>query len=87
MIGGKSGAERWDALRFAAAFSGGQSESEKQAAAFVLSVWNAGTPADGGWWNQGEYSVGVFNFARAYFLWDAQHRAAFRAWCHDPFWP
>jgi hypothetical protein len=79
---GKSGAEPWDAIRFARTFSGGQSEAEKQAAAFVLSVWN--TDAD---WNKGEYSVGTFRFARAYFLWDGEHRAAFRAWCDAPFWP
>jgi hypothetical protein len=78
----KAGTEPWDALAFARTFSGGQSESEKQAAAFILSVWSSSTT-----WNAEPYCVGTFNFVRAYFLWDADHRAAFRAWCDAPFWP
>ena len=67
--------------------SGGQSEAEKHAAAFVLSVWSGCQPADGGYWSQGKYHVGAFDLIRAMFLWDTEHRAALVAWCNNPFWP
>lgn len=79
---GKPGTNPWDAILFARVFSGGQSEAEKQAAAFVLLVWSSSVT-----WNAEPYHVGIFNFVRAYFLWDDAHRAAFRYWCDHPFWP
>ena len=54
---GKSGTTPWDAVIFARVFSGGQSEAEKQAAAFVLNVWNASDI-----WSKKPYAVGAFNF-------------------------
>jgi hypothetical protein len=77
----------FDPPTFAKWATSGKSNAERQAAAFVLSVWNGGTPADGGWWNQRPYRVGRFDAVAAFALWDYQHKAAFLAWCADPFWP
>lgn len=84
---GVPGTAPWDQRRFAKWASGGISTAERLAAAFVLSVWNGGTPADGGWWNQKPYHVGRFDVVNAFGRWDSEQQAAFLAWCADPFWP
>jgi hypothetical protein len=42
---------------------------------------------DGGWWNKRPYRVGRFDIVHAMGLWDYQQKAAFMAWCENPFWP
>lgn len=74
----RSANQVWDAQRFdkwAAGPSPGHGTLE--AARFVLSVWNPCT----------EWKCGRFNLHDALWVWDAQHKAAFRHWCDDPFWP
>lgn len=85
---GVPGAWPWDQFKFAEWASGpGATHASGQAAAFVLSVWNGGTPDDGGWWNEAPYSVGRFDVVEAFACWDARQKAAFEAWCKNPFWP
>jgi hypothetical protein len=60
--------------------------ASREAARFVLAVWNGWTPCDA-WWCEGEFSVGKFDAVRAIGCWDSVHRDAFLAWCQDPFWP
>lgn len=85
---GMPGTAPWDQLAFARWISGGaRTSGNGQAAAFVLSVWNGGTPDDGGWWNEGEFHSGRFDPVEACAVWDAPHRDAFIAWCRNPFWP
>jgi len=84
----RDGVWPWVPEKFAAAMSGGQSTAEKQAAAFVLSVWNGSCePKRGGWWNQRPYRVGRFDAVLAMNVWDREHQAAFARWCCKPFWP
>ena len=86
-------APRWEglptpAIAFARWASGPRcTHAGRQAAAFALSVWNGGTPDDGGWWNEGKYRVGRFDVVEAFSSWDQAHRAAFLSWCNGPFWP
>lgn len=87
VLRGAPGTNPWDQHAFARFFSGGQSHAEKQAAAFVLSVWNGHAPKDGGWWNQRPYRVGRFDAIHAFAVWDQLNKQAFLAWCADPFWP
>lgn len=81
------GVERWHQIKFARWATHCDTRAAQQAAAFVLSVWNGSTPHDGGWWNDGEFSAGRFDVVDAMAYWDAQHKAAFAAWCANPFWP
>jgi hypothetical protein len=84
----RDGVEPWDQQIFARAMSGGQSNAEKQAAAFVLSVWNGSSePQGGGWWNERPFRVGRFDAVHAMAIWDDAHQRAFLAWCENPFWP
>jgi len=85
---GVPGTNPWNQEVFAQWASGpAPSHGIRQAAAFVLSVWNGGTPCDGGWWNSGDFSVGVFDPVEALGTWDRQHAHAFMQWCAKPFWP
>lgn len=85
---GKPGTSPWDQYDFALAMSGGgPTPATRLAAAFVLSVWNGGTPRDRGWWNKRPYRVGVFDPVEAMARWDYQQREAFLAWCENPFYP
>lgn len=82
------GASPWNQHAFAKWASGpAPTGASRQAAAFVLSVWNGCTPLDGGWWNEAPYHVGRFDPVEALGRWDARHAEAFREWCSDPFWP
>ena len=75
--------EDWDAESFAAA-NAGRSGGEKDAALFVLSVWNSTTDwADYGLQRAGS---GRFDLHAALSNWDAEHHAAFLAWARAPFW-
>lgn len=88
VLRGRPGTSPWDQHAFAAWASGpAPTGASRQAAAFVLSVWNWGTPADGGWWNQEPYSVGVFDPVEAMTRWDVHQQTAFIAWCENPFFP
>lgn len=51
--------------------SGGQ-----HAARFVLSVWSGR-----------KWRCGTFELAKAWAIWDADHRAACMAWLNSPWWP
>lgn len=85
---GVPGTDPWDQYLFARWASGpAPTHASRQAAAFVLAVWNGGTPDDGGWWNQGDYLAGRFDVVEAFSIWDRQHQAAFKHWCNAPFWP
>lgn len=83
---GAPGSAPWDQLAFARWASGpAPSDAMRQAAAFVLSVWNNGNR--GNWWNQRPYRAGEFDCVLALLLWDYQHKAAFYSWLNDPFYP
>jgi len=82
--------EPWDPEAFAESRRAG-SGGEKDAALFVLSVWNPSTD-----WS--EYGLtrhssrngepcGFFDMHTALGNWDDKHRAAFLAWCAAPWWP
>lgn len=74
---------RFDAVRFAERWASG-SGGERDAALFVLSVWNP----DDDWRGSGLDRDGSGRFAlhTALANWDSEHRAAFVAWCADPWW-
>lgn len=83
---GRPGTNPWYEHDFAKWASGpAPSSAIRQAAAFVLAVWNGGNA--GAWWNEKPWGVGVFDPVHAMALWDHQHQAAYIAWCNDPFWP
>lgn len=89
---GVPGTAPWNQTEFAHWASGpAPSRAMRLAAAFVLSVWNGCTPDDGGWWNgslgDDEFHVGRFDVVDAFGVWDANHQAAFVAWCRKPFFP
>lgn len=87
---GVPGTAPWDQHAFARWASGpAPSNAMRQAAAFVISVWNGCTPDEGGWWNNAEegYCAGRFDPVQAFALWDWEHQAAFMQWCNAPFWP
>lgn len=65
----------WDPLGFVAILRGA-SHGERCAAQFVLSVWNP----------TARFSVGKFDLQDAIGTWDREHRAAFAAWCREPWW-
>jgi hypothetical protein len=52
-------------------------EGCKHAIRFMLSMWNPGF----------QWECGKFEIVPALKAWDATHRAAFNAWCADPWWP
>lgn len=88
VLRGKPGVRPWDQYTFARWASGGEPTTAVSfAAAFVLSVWNGSTPADGGWWNDPPYNVGRFDIVEAMAYWDHSNKTAFFAWCENPFWP
>ncbi|MFZ5895530.1 MAG: hypothetical protein ACOY0T_31020 [Myxococcota bacterium] len=78
----------WDAVRFAK-YCVPMSSGEKEAALFVLSVWNwmddwsefglVAAPA-------GEANRGRFDVHRALSRWDDEHVKAFVAWAAAPWW-
>jgi hypothetical protein len=76
--------ERWDPIAFAtsaAPWSGG----EKDAALFVLSVWDPATDwSEFGLERDGK---GRFEVHVALGNWDPAHRAAFVTWASRPWWP
>jgi len=81
------GGSPWDAFRFARwATQTELSPADRQAAAFVLAVWNGGDE-DGAWWNEKPYGVGRFDLVLATALWDRRHKEAFGKWFANPFWP
>lgn len=77
----------WDSIAFANYWATG-SGGEKDAALFVLSVWN---PASD--WEEccglsrGGENGGRFNLHTALGNWDDGHRSAFIAWARAPWWP
>lgn len=77
----------WDPLRFANYYRIGSS-GEKDAALFVLSVWNPMT----NWRRVAKLARdrgptgGLFDVHRALSNWDAANRAAFLNWARDPWW-
>jgi len=77
----------WDAVRFAKSWLCG-SGGEKDAALFVLSVWNPETDwEDTAGLTRGGERGGFFNVHQALGNWDDGHRAAFLAWARKPWWP
>jgi hypothetical protein len=77
----------WDPLRFADYYRTGSS-GEKDAALFVLSVWNPMT----NWRRVAKLARdrgptgGLFDVHRALSNWDPANRAAFLHWARDPWW-
>ena len=77
----------WDAVRFAEHYRTG-SGGEKDAALFVLSVWNPTT----NWRKVARLARdrtpmgGFFDVHRALGNWDPAHRRAFLEWARDPWW-
>ncbi len=61
-----------------AAWSRKASHGENCAARFVLGVWTGKGMFPG---------VKAFNFFEAMGVWDKDNRAAFLAWCKEPYWP
>jgi hypothetical protein len=83
---GWAGVRPWNQLAFAKYASGpAPTAASRQAAAFVLSVWNGGN--HDAWWNKKPYRVGIFDAVNGIARWDSHMQAAFIAWCQDPFWP
>jgi hypothetical protein len=85
------GTQPWDQHAFAR-WAGGPARTSGSgaAAAFVLAVWNGGGVHQGVdrlWFDSGKFRVGQFDAIHALSVWDEPHRAAFIAWCRDPFWP
>ena len=78
----------WDAIRFAQ-YCVPMSSGEKEAALFVLSVWNSSDD-----WSEfglacapGEdANRGRFDMHRALSRWDDEHMRAFAAWVAAPWW-
>jgi hypothetical protein len=77
----------WDPVRFAENYRAG-SGGEKDAALFVLSVWNPTT----NWWKVARLARdrtplgGYFDVHRALGNWDPSNRSAFLEWAKDPWW-
>jgi hypothetical protein len=87
---GAAGASPWDQHRFAkwASRGGHLTNANRQAAAFVLAVWNGGEPETGeAWYREAPYNVVRFDVVSAMAVWDACHAAAFAAWVNKPFFP
>lgn len=82
------GVQPWDQERFARWAGGPGSTATRQAAAFVLSVWNGSCePKEGGWWNKKPFRVGRFDLVVAWQVWDCHQKDAFLQWCENPFYP
>lgn len=75
----------WDPERFAEYWTTG-SGGEKDAALFVLYVWNPHTDWSQWGLSRGGERAGYFDLHRALSNWDEGHRAAFVAWAKDPWW-
>lgn len=77
----------WDALQFADYYRTG-SGGEKDAALFILSVWNPTS----NWRTLARLARdrsptgGLFDVHRALGNWDAENRQAFLEWARDPWW-
>jgi len=78
--------EPWDPEAFASYWTVG-SGGEKDAALFVLSVWNPSTDWNEWGLSRGGERGGFFNMHTALGNWDHAHRAAFLEWCREPWWP
>lgn len=89
-----AGVAPWDpdALMRWASSSGAITSGSAHAVAFLLNVWN--TRAD--WPAVASSELGIdpqaaewfrFNCGEAIACWDSTHRAAFLAWCREPFFP
>lgn len=85
---GAPGIEPWDPevlMRWSASRA---THGAAHAVAFLLNVWNPNAE-----WREVAAELEIdgagfaFNCAEAIACWDASHRAAFRAWCEDPFYP
>ena len=66
--------------------SGAATGGSRQAAMFLLHVWNGDTD----WRKEGlkvKPGFGRFNLSRAMAVWDDDHRKAFLAWAEEPFFP
>lgn len=59
------------------AAAGGRGSGSQHATRFLLAVWNS----------EGEWTSGTFDAVKAMSSWDTNHRAAFVAWCNNPWWP
>jgi hypothetical protein len=72
----------WKPLKWARWWrtSGAGTSGSYHAVAFVLSVWSG----SGKEWIRRGYT---FDVVRAFGTWDEAHRAAFNAWCQNPWWP
>jgi hypothetical protein len=91
------GTNPWDALALVEWLntSGEPTSGSRQAALFLLSVWNSDDwqvhglrirqPEPGDW--EGSRRIGRFDFRDAWGVWDQQHREAALAWLTNPFWP
>lgn len=78
-------AKGFAALDFARWAGHGDCEARLWAASFVLSVWTGvGEYGVDAWWEHEPYALPRFCFLNAWLTWDAQHKAAFRAWMEDP---
>jgi hypothetical protein len=75
----------WDAVAFAEAWATG-SGGEKDAALFVLSVWDPANDWSEFGLTRGGERGGRFDVHRALGNWDNEHRAAFVDWASDPWW-
>lgn len=88
VLKGKPGTSPWNQFKFAEwASLGHNSSAVRQAAAFVLNVWNGPTYNEKPWWCSKTYRVGRFDVTLAFGLWDERNKEAFIQWCNDPFWP
>lgn len=77
--------EPWDPEGFAECWVAG-SGGEKDAALFVLSVWNTSTDWSQWGLTRGGERGGFFDLHRALGNWDEKHREAFLAWAREPWW-
>jgi hypothetical protein len=75
----------WDPEAFAEYWSAG-SGGEKDAALFVLYVWNPRTDWSAWGLSRGGKHGGTFDLGRALGNWDDRHRDAFVAWAKDAWW-
>jgi hypothetical protein len=78
VLKGEPGVRPWDAAKLDRwAVSAAPTPATRQAAAFVLHVWNSSN----------EWKAGPFDAVRALSSWDARNRAAFLSWAAAPWWP
>lgn len=68
--------------------SGAPTSGSRQAALFLLSVWNRDDwRVHGVKVRRGTQRIGRFDIADGFAAWDEQHRRAALAWLVNPFWP